>query len=126
MEDNRYFRERRNKKKTILGPEQLEWVKASLLACKGPFGARGFTISRPSGFKLYEFEHVSLGSRRGPPATDPAWTNQLFCFDSIYAFGEFSIDAERADPEVTFRLIKETKEVLYELTLKRSELMPKR
>jgi alkaline phosphatase D len=36
MTDNRYFRTR-NGKHCFLGPEQMEWLKKTLLACKGPF-----------------------------------------------------------------------------------------
>ena len=41
-----------------------------------------------------------------------------------YAFGEFSFDATLSDPQVVFRLIRDTGEVLYELKLTRSELTP--
>jgi alkaline phosphatase D len=42
MTDNRYFRERvekgsTGKKNGFLGPQQMEWLKKTLLACKGPF-----------------------------------------------------------------------------------------
>ncbi len=39
MVDNRYFRTARKEGKTgnFLGPEQMEWLKTQLLACKGPF-----------------------------------------------------------------------------------------
>lgn len=36
MTDNRYFREKSGKH-CFLGPEQMEWLKKTLLACKGPF-----------------------------------------------------------------------------------------
>jgi alkaline phosphatase D len=87
-------------------------------------GARGFHIPRPSGFSFYEFEPASLGGRVGPEVTKPEWDTQLFGFTNRFAFGEFTIDAEAADPEVTFRLIEDNGAVLYELKLKRSELTP--
>ncbi len=42
MTDNRYFREKvekgsAGKKNGFLGPQQMEWLKKTLLACKGPF-----------------------------------------------------------------------------------------
>lgn len=90
-------------------------------------GARGFRISRPSGFTFYEFEPGSLGGRFGPPAKKAEWEkDQLFGFTNIYAFGEFTIDATLSDPEVVFRLIREDSAVLYDLKLKRSELTPGR
>ena len=87
-------------------------------------GARGFRIPRPSGFSFYEFEAASLGGRKGPPVTDPEWKTQLYGFEERYAFGEFTIDAGRADPEVTFRLIQDDGAELYAITLKRSQLTP--
>ena len=87
-------------------------------------GARGFTINRKSGFKFYEFEPASLGARNGPPATSQKWESQLFGFESVYAFGEFTFDTSLDDPEVTFRLIQQDGKYLYEKTLTRSELTP--
>lgn len=87
-------------------------------------GARGFRIPRPSGFSFYEFGAASLGGRRGPPVTKPEWDTQLYGFEDKYAFGEFEFDAALPDPEVTFRLIQSNGDVLYALTLKRSQLTP--
>ena len=87
-------------------------------------GARGFRIPRPSGFSFHEFEAASLGGRKGPAVTDPEWTTQLYGFESVYAFGEFTIDATLDDPEVTYRLIQDDGAELYSITLKRSQLTP--
>ena len=174
MLDHRYFRS--GEKGSFLGQEQMRWLEAQLLDCKGPFiilscgtmwsdyvsngkdswgkwdpdgrerifqliedhriggvllisgdrhGARGFRIPRPSGFNFYEFEAGSLGGRRGPPVSKPEWKDyQLYGIAGEYAFGEFTIDAVRSDPEVTFRLIREDGLVVHELTLTRSQLTP--
>ena len=174
MLDHRYFRS--GEKGSFLGEEQMRWLEAQLLDCRGPFiilscgtmwsdyvsngkdswgkwdpdgrerifqliedhqiggvllisgdrhGARGFRIPRPSGFNFYEFEAGSLGGRRGPPVTKPEWKDyQLYGIAGEYAFGEFTIDATRSDPEVTFRLIREDGFVVHELTLTRSQLTP--
>lgn len=90
-------------------------------------GARGFRIPRPSGFNFYEFTPASLGGRsQGSnwPPTHPDWETQLFGFSEVYAFGEFSFNTQAVDPEVTFSLIRDDGEILYQLTLKRSELTP--
>ena len=87
-------------------------------------GARGFRIPRPSGFNFYEFETASLGGRVGPLPIRAEWETQLYGISGEYAFGEFSFDTTLSDPEVTFRLIHENGSVLYEITLKRSELTP--
>lgn len=174
MTDNRYFRQKEGKH-CFLGPDQMAWLKKTLLACKGPFiilscgtmwsdyvsggkdswgkfdpegreeilnlieehkipgvllisgdrhGARGFTIPRPSGYKFYEFEPASLGGRSGPPSTSDKWETQLYGISGEYAFGEFTFDTSLDDPEVTFRLIGESKETKYKLTLKQSQLTP--
>jgi alkaline phosphatase D len=87
-------------------------------------GARGFRIPRPGGFAFYEFGTACLGARTGPPVTDPEWTTQLYGIEGKYAFGEFTVDATIADPEVAFRLIQEDGAELYALTLTRSQLTP--
>ncbi|OQB82635.1 MAG: PhoD-like phosphatase [Planctomycetes bacterium ADurb.Bin126] len=100
-------------------------IAGVLLTSGDRHGARVFRIPRPSGFSLYEFEPASLGGRGdGPSATNPKWDTQLFGRIGQYAFGEFEFDAAPSDPRVTFRLICDDGEVLYELTLKRSQLTP--
>jgi alkaline phosphatase D len=96
-----------------------------LLTSGDRHGARVFRIPRPSGYNFYEFEPASLGGRGdGPPATNPNWDSQLFGVVGQYAFGEFSFDATLSDPQVVFRLIRDSGEVLYELKLTRSQLTP--
>ncbi|MHC4249732.1 MAG: alkaline phosphatase D family protein, partial [Planctomycetota bacterium] len=174
MTDNRYFRQN-DGKHAFLGARQMEWLLATLRACKGPFiimscgtmwsdyvsngkdswgrydpegreeifdlieknriagvllvsgdrhGARGFRIPRPSGYEFYEFEPASLGGRAGPPPTSSKWDTQLYGFSNKFAFGEFTFDTSRADPTVTFRLIQDSGDTLYETTLGRSQLTP--
>ncbi|MFZ9935795.1 MAG: alkaline phosphatase D family protein [Luteolibacter sp.] len=102
-----------------------EKISGVLLISGDRHGARGFTIPRPSGFKFYEFEPASLGGRHGPPPTNPRWQTQLFGITSTYAFGEFTFDLSKTDPEVTFRLVhSEENRIIHELTLKRSQLTP--
>lgn len=174
MLDGRYFRS--GEKGSLLGNDQMKWLKEQLLQCKGPFiilssgtmwtdfvsngkdswgeidpegreeifkfiedhkiggvllisgdrhGARGFQITRPSGFKLYEFEPGSLGGRSGPPNAKPEWNSQLFGYAGVYAFGEFTFHTSSNDPTAVFRLIDDDGQVLYELNLKRKELTPR-
>ena len=95
-------------------------IKGVLFISGDRHGARGFKIPRPSGRTFYEFEPASLGGRWGPGVKPRK--NQLFGFDRQVAFGEFSIDATLADPEVTFTLIRDNGTEMYKLTLKRSQL----
>ena len=50
---------------------------------------------------------------------------KLFEFSETSAFGEFTIDATIPDPEVTFRLISDNGHIFHELTLTRSQLIPR-
>lgn len=181
MTDNRYFREAvkkgsGGKKNAFLGAEQMEWLKKTLLACKGPFiiitcgtmwddvaakgkdswgiwdpegreeifqlideykipgvlflsgdrhGARIFRIPRPAGHDFYEFEVATLGGRRSITAPKrPEWKTQLYGRQSIHAYGRFTFDVSGEDPTVTHQLVQDDGKVLFELTLKRSQLTP--
>lgn len=108
----------------ILSLIEKNHIGGVLLISGDRHGARGFRIPRPSGFYFYEFEPGSLGGRYGPEATKPEWTTQLFGFDRVFAFGEFDFDTTKKDPEVTFRLIQDNGNVLYQITLKRSDITP--
>ncbi len=100
-------------------------IPGVLLTSGDRHGARVFRIPRPSGYNFYEFEPASLGGRGdGPPAVISNCDAQLFGTAGKYAFGEFSFDATLPDPQVVFRLVPETSEVLYELKLTRSQLTP--
>jgi len=100
-------------------------IPGVLLISGDRHGARGFKTERPSGFTFYEFEPASLGGRSGPPAKPKkAKKQQLFGIAGKYAFGEFTFDVSKPDPEVAFRLIGEEGEVIYELALTRSQLTP--
>ncbi len=98
-------------------------IAGVLLISGDRHGARGFTIPRPSGFKFYEFEGGSLGGRGGPSAKT-GLENRLYVVKGEYAFSEFTFDTSVDDPTVTFRLIGEEGNIMYELLLKRSELTP--
>jgi alkaline phosphatase D len=88
-------------------------IPGVLLISGDRHGARVFKTKRPSGFEFYEFEPASLGGRSGPPAKIKNCGNQLFGISGRYAFGEFTFDTARQDPEVTFRLIGDDGEILY-------------
>ena len=173
MVDERYFRT--GDPGSFLGPDQMKWLEAALLSCKGPFiilssgtmwsdyvsggkdswgkwdpqgrehifsliekhriggvllisgdrhGARGFRIPRPSGFSFYEFEAASLGARSGPPVTIRNCKEQFYGIAEKYAFGEFTMDTTRTDPEVEFRLVGEDGTFIHEMKLTRSQLTP--
>ena len=99
-------------------------IPGVLLISGDRHGARGFKTKRPSGFEFYEFEPASLGGRGGPRAIIKGCKGQLFGIDNTYAFGEFTFDTSKNDPEVTFRLIGEDAKIIYELTLTQSKLTP--
>ena len=174
--DTRSLRGDKKSPHAYLGAEQMDWLKKTLLACKGTFiilssgtmwsdtvsngkdswgvwdpqgreelfsfieehkipgvllisgdrhGARGFKIPRPSGYTFYEFEAASLGGWTGPGA-GPGGDVQLFGILGTMAFGEFTCDTTSPDPAVTFNLRGQQNNLLYELTLTRSQLTPKK
>ncbi|GAA5219818.1 alkaline phosphatase D family protein [Membranihabitans marinus] len=173
MTDNRYYRS--GGEASFLGREQMDWLKAELLKCRGPFivlscgsmwsdyvsngkdswgvndaegreelfsfieennikgvvlisgdrhGARGFTIPRSNGFQFYEFEAASMGARVGPPAQKEEWTTQLYGIDGQFAFGELTMKANKEEPSLHYRLLREDGRVLYQKSLKLSDLTP--
>jgi len=94
-------------------------IPGVLLISGDRHGARGFTIPRPSGLKLFEFEAASLGGVPGPPAMAKDSTNQLFGYsgEGLKAFGEFTFKTEESEPQVTFKLIDEFGNVMEKHTL---------
>lgn len=99
-------------------------ISGVLLISGDRHGARGFTIPRKSNFGFYEFEAASLGARVGPPAQDPSWDTQLYGIDGEFAFGEFTYHPSNEDPAVTFRLVSEDGNYLFEKTINKGELTP--
>ncbi len=99
-------------------------IKGVLLVSGDRHGARGFTIPRLSGFQFYEFEGGSLGGIVGPETNNPEWETRLYGTDGVFAFSEFTFKANKQDPLVVFRLIKEDGEILYEKEIRQSELTP--
>ncbi len=88
-------------------------------------GARGFRIERPSGFMLHEFEAATLGGVPGPPAFAPDRAAQIYGYGGgRIAFGEFTFETAKPDPEVTFRLIDEHGKELEKHAFIRSNLVP--
>ncbi len=85
-------------------------------------GARGYRIERPSGYTFYEFQPASLGGRPGATRVP----DTFFATAGVYAFGEFTFDTTKKDPEVTFRLVLEDGTIYHEQTFTRSELTPPR
>lgn len=89
-------------------------------------GARGFRIERSSGFILYEFEAATLGGVPGPDPFAPDKSAQFFGYgNGLVAFGEFTFDMSKPDPEVVFSLINEAGKELEKHTFCRSQLTPR-
>lgn len=103
-----------------------EQIPGVLLISGDRHGARAFTIPRSSGYALYEFEAASLGGVPGPKAMAKDTTNQLFGYHGkdFIAFGEFTFDTKRKEPQVTFRLINEFGKILEEHVLSERQLSP--
>jgi alkaline phosphatase D len=114
-----------NARESIFNLIENKNIAGVLLISGDRHGARGFRIPRPSGFNFYEFEVASLGGITGPPEKMEKWTTQFYGINGKYAFGEFTFNTAKKDPEVTFRLIGEDGNFFHEMTLKRSELTPR-
>ena len=68
---------------------------------------------------------LEIGGVPGPDAFAPDSATQLYGYsDSLIAFGEFTFDMNKQDPEVTFRLINEEEQVLEKHTFFCSQLTP--
>ncbi|WP_244651397.1 MULTISPECIES: alkaline phosphatase [unclassified Lentimonas] len=104
-----------------------EAINGVLLISGDRHGARGFTIPRPSGFKFYEFECGTLGGVPGPGGIVKGCEEQLFGYNGhdTVAFGEFVFNTELDEPTVTFRLIRESGELMEEHVLNDSQLSTK-
>lgn len=106
---------------------EREKIPGVLLISGDRHGARGFTIPRPSGYKLYEFEAATLGGVPGPNAMAKDQVNQIFGYHGkgLRAFGEFTFSAEGPEPQVTFRLINEFGDILGEHVISYTQLTPR-
>lgn len=105
---------------------EKENIGGVLLISGDRHGARGFTIPRESGFKLYEFEAASLGGVPGPQAMAKDPSNQLFGYKGLglKAFGEFTFSTRKRKPQVIFRLINEFGNIMEEYRLTYDMLTP--
>jgi alkaline phosphatase D len=117
----------------ILGREKIfDFIEKNkiggvLLLSGDRHGARGFKIKRPSGFTLHEFEAATLGGVPGPGAFAPDRSSQMFGYKGgLKAFGEFTFDMSKPDPEATFRLINEEGKELETHTFLHSLLVPRK
>jgi alkaline phosphatase D len=100
-------------------------IAGVLLVSGDRHGARGFRIERPSGTTFHEFEAAALGGVPGPRAFAPDRSLQFYGYTGkVKAFGEFTFEMSGADPEVVFRLISESGEVLEQHRLHYSALTP--
>ena len=110
----------------LFGFIEAENISGVLLVSGDRHGARGFTIPRPSGFKINEFQVATLGGVPGPVAMAEDTSSQLFGYPGAetIAFGEFTFNTREDKPLVVFRLINEYGNILEEHNLPYSSLTP--
>lgn len=77
-----------------------------------------YKIARPDGYDLYEFETSKLTNDH----THPTKKEALFSYNEGTFFGLLRFDTTKPDPEMTFQCVTSEDEVVYELTLPRSQL----
>lgn len=80
-----------------------------------------YVIERPKGYNLYEFESSKLTNDHTHPTKEEA----LFSYNEGTFFGLLRFDTTKPNPEVTFQCVTADDEVVYELTLPRSQLQAK-
>lgn len=104
-----------------------ENIGGVLLISGDRHGARGFRIPRKSGYDFLEFEAATLGGVPGPGGRVKNCKEQLFGYggNGLIAFGEFEFDTAAKQSQVTFRLIKESGEIMEEHVIGQRELMKK-
>ena len=75
-------------------------------------------IDRPDGYPLYEFESSRLTNIH----THKIMPGSLFGYNKKCSFGMLQFDTTMSDPQVTYRIISIDKEIIYNFTLKKSQL----
>ncbi len=75
-------------------------------------------IKRPDAYDLYEFESSKLTNIH----THKLMPDALFGYNAKCSFGLLDFDTERADPEVTYRIVNIDGEVVYSFTVSKTEL----
>jgi len=107
---------------------EQENISGVLLISGDRHGARGFRIPRKPGYDFLEFEAATLGGVQGPAGLLENCPEQLFGYHGrdLIAFGEFTFDTTLNPPQVTFRLVRETGEIMEEhvMDLKASSKPP--
>jgi alkaline phosphatase D len=71
-------------------------------------------------YPLWEFENGVLTNRHHHQPNEKA----IFSYNKGHLFGMLDFDTKRNDPQVTYRVITDQDQVVYEKTLSRSELSP--
>jgi len=75
-------------------------------------------IERKDGYDLYEFESSKLTNIH----THSIMPGALFGYNKKCSFGLLTFDTTKTDPEVTYQIISIDDEVIWKLTLKKSQL----
>ena len=76
-------------------------------------------IERPNGYNFYEFESSKLTNIH----THKIMPGSLFGYNKKCSFGQLDFDTTTDDPHVTYRIFSIDNEEVYDLTVKKSELM---
>jgi len=76
-------------------------------------------IEREKGYTLYEFESSRLTNQH----VHKKMPGAVFSYNESQSFGLLSFDTTKPDPAVTYSIVNIDGDVIYEITLKRSQLM---
>jgi len=79
-----------------------------------------YRIDWSGDYPLWEFENAVLTNRHHHGTRDEA----VFSYNKGHMFGKIIVDTDRPDPTLTYQVITDKGEVVYEKTLRRSTLTP--
>ena len=79
-------------------------------------------IEREDGYDLYEFESSKLTNIH----THKVMPGALFGYNKKCSFGLLRFDTTKPDPQVTYQIINIDNELIYELSLRKSQLTHKK
>jgi len=113
------FKEEREEVFSFLEENKIDGV---ILLSADRHRSEAWKIERDNGYTLYEFESSKLTNAH----THELMAGALFGYNAKCSFGLLSFDTTKPDPEVTYQIISIDDEVVYTLSLRKSQLTHKK
>jgi len=109
------FNEERDEIFDFMARKKIEGI---LLISADRHRSDAWKIERPVGYPLYEFESSRLTNIH----THGIMPGSLFGYNKTCSFGKLSFDTTASDPTVTYRIVTIDDDVVYTLSLARSQM----